>query len=166
MVFQYKCAYVYMLDRFTLIFCLQNYGWGPHFKSTLRYAPLFSMLYSVSHTPGLELAKLADFPESVLEEGKRVAESLAALHAHDEAQSQTSKIATRRKALLRVCGHYLQLCSLELCSQPAPLGFCYLAQLRTQLTQAYEHSELPERELTEYLARLQKDIVKVLRETL
>jgi DNA mismatch repair protein MSH4 len=54
-------------------------------------------------TVGLELARLADLPQDVLVEGKRVAKNLAALHARHEENSESSKIAMRRKALLRVC---------------------------------------------------------------
>ncbi|KAG5643810.1 hypothetical protein DXG03_009585 [Asterophora parasitica] len=82
---------------------------------------------------GLELARLADLPEDVLTEGKRVAETLAALHARHEAESESSQAATRRKALLR---------------------------LRTQLTQALEHSALPDQELLAYIHRFQDDIAK------
>jgi hypothetical protein len=52
--------------------------------------------------PGLELARLADLPADVLTEAQRVATSLAETEARDKAQSQTTKIAIRRKALLRV----------------------------------------------------------------
>ncbi|OBZ78578.1 MutS 4 [Grifola frondosa] len=41
-----------------------------------------------------------------------------------------------------------------------------LLQLRTQLTQALNHSSLPNEELAAYLARFQKDITKVLHDTL
>ncbi|KAJ7701550.1 muts domain V-domain-containing protein [Mycena rosella] len=82
---------------------------------------------------GLELARLADLPNDVLAEGKRVAESLAALHARHEEDSESSKIAMRRKALLR---------------------------LRTQLTQALDHSALPDEELLTYVGRFQVDIAK------
>ncbi|KAL1664819.1 DNA mismatch repair protein MutS [Schizophyllum commune] len=82
---------------------------------------------------GLELARLADLPEDVLTEAKRVASQLAALHARHEESSESNKIAIRRKALLR---------------------------LRTQLIQAYEHSALPDQELLEYVARFQRDIAK------
>ncbi|KAJ7607391.1 muts domain V-domain-containing protein [Roridomyces roridus] len=67
---------------------------------------------------GLELARLADLPKDVLGEGKRVAEKLAALHARNKEDSESNKIAIRRKALLR---------------------------LRTQLTQAFEHSAVARR---------------------
>ncbi|CAK5271911.1 unnamed protein product, partial [Mycena citricolor] len=82
---------------------------------------------------GLELARLADLPEEVLMEGKRVAERLAALHIKHEGQSESGRIAVRRKALLR---------------------------LRTQLTQAYEHSALSDLDLVAYIARFQVDITK------
>ncbi len=51
---------------------------------------------------GLELARLADLPEDVLTESKRVAENLATLHARNEANSKSNQTAIRRKALLRV----------------------------------------------------------------
>ncbi|KAG6874127.1 hypothetical protein C0995_005543 [Termitomyces sp. Mi166 len=82
---------------------------------------------------GLELARLADLPDDVLIEGKRVAEALAALHARHEEESESSQAAVRRKALLR---------------------------LRTQLIQAFEHSALPDQELLAYLHRFQDDIAK------
>jgi hypothetical protein len=52
--------------------------------------------------PGLELARLADLPTDALTEAKRVAEKLVALQAKDEKESESSQIALRRKALLRV----------------------------------------------------------------
>ncbi|TFK42146.1 muts domain V-domain-containing protein [Crucibulum laeve] len=82
---------------------------------------------------GLELARLADLPADVLSEGRRVAEQLAALHAKHKEESESSKISIRRKALLR---------------------------LRTQLTQALEHSALPDQELLAYIGRFQTDIAK------
>ena len=60
---------------------------------------------------GLELARLADLPPDVLIEGRRVAASLADLEKRDEERSQTSKIAIRRKALLRVKLEHTDGCS-------------------------------------------------------
>ena len=51
---------------------------------------------------GLELARLADLPEDVLTEGRRMAEKLTALHAKRQGESESGKISARRKALLRV----------------------------------------------------------------
>ncbi|KAJ7054753.1 muts domain V-domain-containing protein [Mycena amicta] len=82
---------------------------------------------------GLELAALADLPKDVLVEGRRVATRLAALHARQEENSESNKVAIRRKALLR---------------------------LRTQLTQALEHSALPDEELVAYIRRFQVDVAK------
>ncbi|KAG7090616.1 hypothetical protein E1B28_009718, partial [Marasmius oreades] len=82
---------------------------------------------------GLELATLADLPEDALKEAHRVANHLAELQTRHRGHSESSKIASRRKALLR---------------------------LRTQLTQAYEHSALPDKELLDYIARFQTDITK------
>jgi DNA mismatch repair protein MSH4 len=51
---------------------------------------------------GLELARLADLPEDVLTEGRRMAEKLTALHAKRQGESESGKISARRNALLRV----------------------------------------------------------------
>jgi hypothetical protein len=51
---------------------------------------------------GIDLARLADLPSDVLVEGRRVAERLAALQSSHEEASESSKVAMRRKALLRV----------------------------------------------------------------
>ncbi|TFY64075.1 hypothetical protein EVJ58_g2871 [Rhodofomes roseus] len=98
---------------------------------------------------GLELARLADLPDDVLDEGRRIAEGLQDLQERQEQGSQTNKVAIRRKALLRVPSRIV-----------APL------MLRTQLTQAFQHSTLPDEELAAYLGRIQKDITQVLRATL
>jgi len=57
---------------------------------------------------GLELARLADLPTDVLTEATRVAEKLSALQAKAEEESASSKIALRRKALLRVIFFFLE----------------------------------------------------------
>ncbi|KAI9065774.1 hypothetical protein FKP32DRAFT_1665232 [Trametes sanguinea] len=88
---------------------------------------------------GLDLARLADLPEQVVSEARRVAEFLTDQEEQDQRQSRTSKLAIRRKALLR---------------------------LRTQLGQALDHSTLPDEELATYLARFQKDIMAVLQDTM
>ncbi|KAI0324451.1 hypothetical protein GY45DRAFT_1375540 [Cubamyces sp. BRFM 1775] len=88
---------------------------------------------------GLDLSRLADLPPPVITEARRVAELLADKEERDQQQSRTSKLAVRRKALLR---------------------------LRTQLGQALDHSTLPDDELASYLARFQKDIMAVLEETM
>ncbi|KAF8824075.1 hypothetical protein HHX47_DHR9000128 [Lentinula edodes] len=83
---------------------------------------------------GLELARLADLPNDVLIEASRVSKHLTELQSRHQAQSDSSKIAMRRKALLK---------------------------LRTNLTQAFEHSALPDEELLAYIGRFQADITKV-----
>ncbi|KZT24709.1 hypothetical protein NEOLEDRAFT_1156682 [Neolentinus lepideus HHB14362 ss-1] len=108
-----------------------------NFGITFQYRIMDGIPEDMDHY-GLEMARLADLPQDVMAEGRRVAEHLSALEARREEQSQTSKIAVRRKALLR---------------------------LRTQLTQALDHSSLPDEELEVYIARFQKDITKVLHET-
>jgi len=84
---------------------------------------------------GLELAKLADLPDDVMVEARRVANNLARIEAEKQASSKTSQVVARRKALLT---------------------------LRTQLTQAYEHSTLRDEELAAYLSKMQKDVVAIL----
>ncbi|KAH9949472.1 muts domain V-domain-containing protein [Amylocystis lapponica] len=88
---------------------------------------------------GLDLARLADLPDDVLAESRRIANSLVEREMRERQDSLSNKIATRRKALLR---------------------------LRTHLTQALEHSSLRDEELAAYLARVQRDITKVLHDTL
>ncbi|KAF7297326.1 MutS 4 [Mycena indigotica] len=103
-----------------------------NFGMSFQYKIIDGSPTDLSHY-GLELATLADFPRDVVAEGKRVATKLAALHARQEEDSESNKVAIRRKALLR---------------------------LRTQLVQAYEHSALPDEELVAYIRRFQVDIAK------
>ncbi|KAJ7079998.1 muts domain V-domain-containing protein [Mycena belliarum] len=105
---------------------------GANFGVTFQYKIVDGAPNDSNHY-GLELARLADLPKDVLTEGRRVAKNLAALHARHEEDSESSKIAMRRKALLR---------------------------LRTQLTQALDHSALPDEELLAYVGRFQVDIAK------
>ncbi|KAJ7042872.1 muts domain V-domain-containing protein [Mycena alexandri] len=105
---------------------------GANFGVTFQYKIVDGAPQESNHY-GLELARLADLPQDILAEGKRVAKRLAALHARREESSESSKITIRRKALLR---------------------------LRTQLTQALEHSALPDEELLAYIKRFQVDIAK------
>ncbi|KIY64938.1 hypothetical protein CYLTODRAFT_438032 [Cylindrobasidium torrendii FP15055 ss-10] len=105
---------------------------GPNFGMTFQYKIVDGAPEDMSHY-GLDLARLADLPDDVLCEAKRVAENLAALHAKNEKSSKSNMIALRRKALLK---------------------------LRNQLNQAYEHSMLPNDELLAYIARFQKDIAR------
>lgn len=58
---------------------------------------------SADNTKGLDLARLADLPEDMLEEGRRVATTLAAASEHTKAQSKSEQVSIRRKALLKVC---------------------------------------------------------------
>ncbi|KAJ4485332.1 muts domain V-domain-containing protein [Lentinula aciculospora] len=83
---------------------------------------------------GLELARLADLPGDVLTEASRVSKHLTELQTRHQEQSDSSKIAMRRKTLLK---------------------------LRTNLTQAFEHSALPDEELLAYIGRFQADITNV-----
>ncbi|KAF9042120.1 muts domain V-domain-containing protein [Panaeolus papilionaceus] len=100
------------------------------FGMVFQYKILDGISEDNSHY-GLELAKLADLPADVREEAQRVADRLTILRTRNEESSETHRANIRRKALLR---------------------------LKTQLTQAYEHSTLPDADLVEYIARFQKDI--------
>ena len=52
--------------------------------------------------PGLDLASLADLPNDVLAEARRVSEKLVELEARKNEESKSNRVAIRRKALLRV----------------------------------------------------------------
>ena len=56
---------------------------------------------------GLDLARLADLPEDVLNEARRVSEKLVELEAQKNEESKSNKVAIRRKALLRVTHLFL-----------------------------------------------------------
>ncbi|PFH48211.1 hypothetical protein AMATHDRAFT_150385 [Amanita thiersii Skay4041] len=105
-----------------------------NFGITFQYKILDGASEFMDHY-GLELARLADLPEDVLVEGRSVAKVLRALHTQHERASESGKIFTRRRALIR---------------------------LRTQLTQALEHSALPEEDLLEYIGRFQKEVATVI----
>ena len=124
---------------------------------------------------GLDLARLADLPDDVLVEARRVAERLDELEERKKEESKTNKVAIRRKALLRVnfsSSNFLGFVAALLWRTEhirlliPYFGLGYLYQLRTQLTQAFEHSTLPDDDLATYLGRFQTDILKVLQETL
>lgn len=76
--------------------------------------------YCTSNSSGLELARLADLPSDVIEEGRRVASALADLHARREEESQMTITATRRRAVVKV-----RLAPLSLASKPV-IG-CFVA---------------------------------------
>ncbi|KAI0089898.1 muts domain V-domain-containing protein [Irpex rosettiformis] len=88
---------------------------------------------------GLDLARLADLPEDVLIEARRVSEKLTEIEERKKEESKFNKVAVRRKAMLR---------------------------LKHQLTQVLDHSNLPDEELVDYLARMQKEFARVLQKTL
>ncbi|KAH8823418.1 muts domain V-domain-containing protein [Flagelloscypha sp. PMI_526] len=131
---------------------------------------------------GLDLARLADLPEDVLQEAKRVSTVIETLHARTKEQSESNKIVLRRKALLRVNFHFIfpqpvffwdflpcfgflvflgyTFFALELEMDPRTNLFFLSWKLKAQLTQAYNHSALPDEELRLYLAGFQKDLAK------
>lgn len=115
---------------------------------------------------GLELARLADLPSDVLTEAQRVAETLATLHARGEEESEGSRTAMRRKAVLRVTVPLLfSLYMSSTIEAQEVLSLMVLLtdkimQLRTQLKQTLDHSALPDQELLAYIRRFQDDIAK------
>ena len=67
-----------------------------------RISPLMVYYLSILNCLGLELARLADLPEDVLTEAQRVATRLTELEESRKQSSESIRIATHRKALLRV----------------------------------------------------------------
>lgn len=92
------------LLRWLLNWChLSTGSWMESLRALITMVWFISLDARVANTlSGLELARLADFPPDVLIEGRRVAAKLADSEKRNEEHSQTSKIAIRRKALLRV----------------------------------------------------------------
>ncbi|KAG1775045.1 muts domain V-domain-containing protein [Suillus placidus] len=109
-----------------------------NFGLTFQYKILDGVPENTGHY-GLELAKLADLPDDVLTEAKRVSEIITERNLRCEEESRINVLTIRRRALLK---------------------------LHAQLNQALDHSSLPEEELVAYLARLQRDFMKTLKDTL
>ncbi|KAH9982043.1 hypothetical protein BGW80DRAFT_729 [Lactifluus volemus] len=84
---------------------------------------------------GLQLARLADLPKDVLIGAEKVAQHLSDESAQNDENSESAKVARRRKTVLK---------------------------LRTTLTQALEHSRLPDRDFLGYLSALQEKFTKEL----
>lgn len=103
-----------------------------NFGLTFRYKIVDGISENYGHY-GLDLANLADLPEDVILEARRVANHLAQVEAQNDEESESSIIAKRRKALLR---------------------------LRTQLSQAYEYSALPDEDLRKYVGTFKNDIIQ------
>ncbi|KAI0307402.1 muts domain V-domain-containing protein [Multifurca ochricompacta] len=78
---------------------------------------------------GLQLARLADLPNDVLIEARKIARHLSDESTRKDENSNSSKVARRRKAVLK---------------------------LQTTLSQVFEHTRLPDRELLAYLSSLQE----------
>jgi DNA mismatch repair protein MSH4 len=106
---------------------------------------------------GIDLSYLADLPTDVVNEGRRVAENLSHLQEKDQEKSRTHLISQRRKALLKV---YVSTCDYLI----GALTSIY--QLRADLLQALRVSTLPDEELVEYLAQLQRNFAGTMSSTL
>ena len=85
-----------------------HYGLFTH----IHTPEIMSLFQLADGIPGLELARLADLPADVLAEGKRIAVKLDALDAQQMERSRTTRIAERRKALLRVLDILLSLLNM------------------------------------------------------
>ncbi|KAG1746861.1 muts domain V-domain-containing protein [Suillus lakei] len=109
-----------------------------NFGLTFQYKILDGIPENTGHY-GLELAKLADLPNDVITEARRVSEIITERNLRCEEESRINVFTIRRRALLK---------------------------LHVQLNQALDHSSLPEEELVAYLARLQRDFLKTLKDTL
>lgn len=79
--------------------------YGP-FPGSLQIPHTHPNLFGI----GLDLARLADLPADVISEARRVSERLTELEARKNEESKSSRIAVRRKALLRVIRQLLFLC--------------------------------------------------------
>ena len=90
---------------------------------TITVCPVSHHVPVTDNSTGLDLARLADLPDDVLTEARRVSEKLTELEERKKEESKTNKVAIRRKALLRV-----MFCSVSvLCSVlwvPGVPGFC------------------------------------------
>ncbi|KAF4584531.1 MutS protein msh4 [Pleurotus pulmonarius] len=101
----------------------------------------FNFMYRITDGPlekhehyGLQLAMLADFPKDLIAKASQAAQSLDELYSRSSDCSSSSKIVAQRQTLLR---------------------------LQIQLTQAFEHSSLPQEELVEYLKRFQTNLARL-----
>ncbi|KAI6043781.1 muts domain V-domain-containing protein [Pisolithus marmoratus] len=131
----------------------------------------FASIYS-----GVELATLADLPRDVIQEAKRVTETLTDLHTRQELSSETGVQAAHRRAVVKsTVGRYPNTLSPGACLSTLDvlnaLKYLYWIcpswsyKLQTQLSQALDYSALPEPELVSYLARFQKNLIAVFHET-
>jgi hypothetical protein len=73
------------------------------------FCSLLALFLRPMVNPGLGLARLADLPADVIAESKRTSGILATLDAKQREDSQTTRIAERRKNLLRVLETFLQV---------------------------------------------------------
>ncbi|KAG8742868.1 MutS protein msh4 [Ceratobasidium sp. 428] len=108
------------------------------FRLKFRHLLVDGKANTIDHY-GLELARLADLPSSVLAVARGVSTKLKAQDDARQAASESNAIAARRKILLR---------------------------LRVQLQQALEHSALDDDALLKYLEGIQRDTVLALKDLL
>ncbi|KAJ8590908.1 hypothetical protein M405DRAFT_932507 [Rhizopogon salebrosus TDB-379] len=109
-----------------------------NFGMTFQYKILDGVPENTGHY-GLELARLADLPNDAIAEANRVSDIITERNARCEEESHINILTIRRRALLK---------------------------LHAQLNQALYYSSLPEEELVTYLARLQREFMRTLKDTL
>uniref|UniRef100_A0A0W0G5I1 DNA mismatch repair proteins mutS family domain-containing protein n=1 Tax=Moniliophthora roreri TaxID=221103 RepID=A0A0W0G5I1_MONRR len=87
-------------------FSVQDRGWRSGRYDSLWFVNPLAIARSIPYSSlvrlGLELARLADLPNDILVEATRVANRLTELQSRHQEASESSKIALRRKALIRV----------------------------------------------------------------
>lgn len=104
------------------------------------------------HVPGLELAKSAALPSYMLEEAQRVTGLLQ--HRMEEQKHETeSKRVQRSKVCLKVMLQTFSCLSARL---------TYCPQLHATLQHVLSHSSLSDEELSQYLMRLQEQVLSEL----
>jgi DNA mismatch repair protein MSH4 len=112
---------------------------------------------------GLQLARLADLPKDALTHAGKIAGDLSGEAAQGHESSESCKVARRRKAVLKVCfGIWKRLRNFDVSNFDLSTN----SQMRTTLTQAFEHSRLPDREFLAYLISLQEKLTRELADNL
>jgi DNA mismatch repair protein MSH4 len=111
---------------------------------------------------GLQLARLADLPNDALTHAGKIASDLGDESTRGHKSSESCKVARRRKTVLKVCcATWKRLRTFDISNIEL-----YHSQMRTTLTQAFEHSRLPDREFLAYLTSLQKKLTRELADNL
>lgn len=112
--YRYRCLCVSATFEFGLRCRAESSMVLPRLWSTMVFIPSPDRAETLTFCTGLDLARLADLPDDVITEARRVSDKLTELEARKNEDSKSNKIAIRRKALLRV---KLFLCALCLATR-------------------------------------------------